>query len=82
MGSKGASAMAMTQDFGERPNLQNNSITPRQYLKLREIFLKVLDLPISEQAIALDRVCKGDSELRSQVHELLAIDRVLEGSHI
>lgn len=77
MGSKGALAMTTTQKSGDRHSIQKNEITRQSYVKLREIFLKVLNLPTSEQSIMLERVCKEDSELLNQVKELLAMDNII-----
>ena len=52
-------------------------MTQQRYAKLREVCVRVLDLALLEQVKVLERDCKDDPELRDQVEELLAIDRVL-----
>lgn len=69
--------MNMIQESDDIPSSQDSTMTPQRYAKLREIFLKVLDMSISEQSIMLERVCKEDSELLNQVKELLAIDKAI-----
>ena len=67
----------MTQESGHRPSSQDSTMTAQRYSKLREIFLKVSELPTSEQTIVLNSDCKEDSELKKQVNELLAIDKAI-----
>ena len=55
-------------------------MTPQRYARLRESFLKVLDLPRLEQESVLERDCKDDPKLRDQIEALLAIDRAMSGS--
>jgi non-specific serine/threonine protein kinase/serine/threonine-protein kinase len=43
------------------------------------IMEEVLDLPASERAAALDRLCGGDTALRREVEELLALDEASAG---
>ena len=52
-------------------------MTQQRYTMLREVFLSVLDLAPLEQVKVLERDCKDDPELRDQVEELLAIDRLV-----
>jgi hypothetical protein len=41
---------------------------------VQEYFLKAADLPPSERATFLDRMCGGDAELRQEVESLLRAD--------
>ena len=45
-----------------------------RFERVKEILLRVLDLPEAERKPALDQACAGDSELRAEVEELLAHD--------
>ncbi len=47
---------------------------PGEYRELKEVFLRVRELPTAERGEALDRECGGDVERRRQVEELLAAD--------
>jgi len=42
--------------------------------RIQEIFLQAVDLPVSERAALLARICDGDAGLRSEVESLLRAD--------
>ena len=46
-------------------------LTPERWTTIQEIFHQVADLSVPEQAIALDRLCGSDLDLRRAVHDLL-----------
>ncbi len=48
--------------------------SPPHAARLKEIFLRVADLPASDRALALDEACGGDASLRRDVDRLLELD--------
>lgn len=46
-------------------------MTPERWQRIKQVFLQVHDLPAHERSAALDTVCAGDAELRSQIQALL-----------
>ena len=50
-------------------------MNPDRYERVKEILLRLADLPDSERQAILDETCAGDAELRGEVEELLAHDR-------
>jgi WD40 repeat protein len=49
-------------------------MTPGRLERVKEILLRVVDLPAAERQAVLDEACAGDPELRADVEDLLAID--------
>jgi len=48
--------------------------------RIEEIFLQAADVPTSERAVLLDRMCGGDTEIRTEVESLLRADTTGESA--
>jgi len=51
------------------------TLTPNRFERVKEILLRVVDLPEAERQAVLDQACGDDRELRAEVEELLAHDQ-------
>ncbi len=50
----------------------NSSLSPEKWARIREIYAKVVEAPADEQAGLAEELCEGDSQIESEMKELLS----------
>jgi tRNA A-37 threonylcarbamoyl transferase component Bud32 len=67
----------MAGDQGMAPRTikgRQHNVTPEQFRKAQELFLRAVEIESSERSAWLDKYCHGDDTLRKNVQSLLAND--------